>query len=174
MDNQRTARLGSVVLAGLCLWQVPSFVNASWEPPACPSGMMSARLTGWHLNEKLPRGTADFNLATKQLEVAVTNVALPDGTVLNVLDGDDRIGSLPPLKRGGASVNITANTLKEDSRIRILHDDRPIVSANLKCDAVEPSPTVTPSPVPLPTLSPSPSPTVMPSPTPAPSPTLKP
>src|SRR5687767_7441610 len=70
------------------------------ESSICPSGQSSARLTGWMLNNKTPMGTATYTESGKNLEVTVSAVNLPDGTRLSVLDGENRIGELSPLKSG--------------------------------------------------------------------------
>ncbi len=140
----------------------------------CPSGHSVARLTGWTLNNESPKGTATYAEAAKRLEVIVSSVGLPDGTRLSVFDGEDRIGDMDPLKSGEAKASLVA-TLRDEARIRILDNDRPILSANLRCvTAPAPVPTVTPSPAPTtspsPSASPSPSPSASPSPTELPTP----
>lgn len=182
MHRKQPAAFAVAAFAGLALWIAPVFFDVASAPAQCRSNTMSARLTGWTLNGKTPHGTADFDVSTNKLEVAVSAVALPDGTVLDVLAGDNKIGSMQALKSGEATATITSNRLREDSRIRVLNDDRPIVSANLHCDTAEPEPTRTPEPAPsaTPSVTPSvepsatPSPGVTPSPSPAPSPTLQP
>jgi hypothetical protein len=137
----------------------------------CPSATAQAKLTGWALNSKMPLGTATYNESTKQLDVSVSSVGLPDGTALLVLIGDDEIGKLNPLKDGSASGTLT-QTLTEGARVRVFNGDVPILSANLQCVAATPtpSPTVTTTPTP----SPSPSPSISPSPTAAPEPVPEP
>jgi len=45
---------------------------------------------------------------------------------------------MEPLKDGSAKASITTKEdLDEKSRVRVFDDDRPIVSANLQCDASE-------------------------------------
>ena len=139
----------------------------------CPSGRSAARLTGWMMNNKMPVGKASYDEQSQRLEVSVDSVSLPDGHQLAVLVGDNRIGELKALSGGSAAATIN-RIVKEGSRVRVLDDDRPVVSGNLVCDNSQPAPTVPPSPTPTPTVSPTPEPTVTPPPTPAPSPTLKP
>lgn len=135
----------------------------------CPSGKFEAKLTGWSLGGKFPSGTATFDADTNQLEVAVESVDLPDGKVLAVLIGDDRIGEMGSLNKGSAR-GIINRTLAEGDRVRVFDADRPIVSGSLTCVAA-PVTTPTQSPSVMPTASPtmSPSPTSSPSPTPTPS-----
>ena len=103
---------------------------------ACGTGTYAAKLTGWALNGATPEGEAAYDANKDELSVEVKNVKLKDGTVLNLLIGDDKIGKLEPLKDGSARAAITLkDKLDEKSRVRVLDDDRPIVSANLQCDA---------------------------------------
>jgi hypothetical protein len=148
-------------------------------PSACPSGRSAARLTGWMLNNKTPVGKASFDEGTKSLEVTVESVALPDGTRLSVLIGEEKIGDMEPLKDGSARVVLT-RAVADQARVRVLNADRPIVSANLQCvttpatSAPTPTPSVSPSPVqtlsPGPTVEPTPDPMPKRSPVPTPSP----
>jgi hypothetical protein len=104
----------------------------------CGSGSFTAALTGWDLNGLTPKGEASYNAKDNQLVVEVSDVRLKDGTVLDVRIGDDKIGRMEPLKDGAAKGAITTkDDLDEESRVRVLDDDRPIVSANLKCEAAE-------------------------------------
>lgn len=140
----------------------------------CPSGKFEAELTGWSLGGKYPSGSATFDAATNQLEVSVESVNLPDGKMLAVLIGDDRIGEIGALSKGSAKGIIT-RTLAEGDRVRIFDADRPIVSGNLRCVAAPvTTPTQSPSPMPTPSPTMSPSPTSSPSPTPTPSQTPNP
>lgn len=131
---------------------------------ACPSGRMFVRLTGWSLNDKMPRGTASFDEKSRQLEVTVDSVNLPDGRRLAVLVGDDRIGEMEALKGGSAGATLT-RSLKEGDRVRVFDGERPIVSGNLACDNSQPLQTPTPSPTASPTPLPSVTPTATPEPT---------
>jgi hypothetical protein len=138
----------------------------------CPSGHAGAKLTGWQLNKKMPLGTASYVESTKNLKVDVSSVDLPNGTVLSVYVDENRIGDMPPLADGVASV-VLSHAVPDGARVRVLSADRPIVSANLQCvDAPKAVPTTNPrsTPTPRPTQAPSPSPTS----TPLPSPTLQP
>jgi hypothetical protein len=101
----------------------------------CGSGQYTAVLTGWDLDGKTPKGEASYDSNKNQLSVSVENVKLKNGTVLDVLEGDDKLAKMGPLNDGSATASITVkDKLDEKSRIRVLDDDRPIVSANLACD----------------------------------------
>ncbi len=102
----------------------------------CPSGKMTANLTGWTLNNMIPKGTASYEESTKQLKISLESVKLDDGTVLTIESDDDKIGEVTSLKDGNAEASINvADGLKEKDRIRIVEDERPIVSGNLTCAA---------------------------------------
>jgi hypothetical protein len=107
---------------------------------ACGTGIYTADLTGWELSGAIPKGEASYDANKNVLTVDVQNVKLKDGTVLDVRIGDDRIGRMDPLKDGSAKAAITPKEkLDDSSRVRVLEDDdRPIVSANLKCDSSQP------------------------------------
>ena len=155
--------------------------SAADVPEQCPSGYAQARLTGWRLNNQTPRGTADFNETTRTLTVSVESVGLPDGRILLILLGDDRIGQLSPLKDGQATGTVTRD-IPAGARIRVFDEDRPIVSANLQCapapaaPAIVPTstPVLTPYPTATPTQTPTPGGMATPTPTPSPSPTVSP
>lgn len=173
--------------AAVIIWiasPVYSSLNNISGPRAdsCPSGRSEARLTGWMFNNKMPIGLAVYDEKTKQLEVKITNVALPDGERLNILIGFDRIGETSALA-GGAATTVVTQTLKEGDRVSIFEGERALVSANLACvkSTADPTPTPAPTASPSPTTSPSPAPTSSPMPvppatptaTPMPSPTLR-
>jgi hypothetical protein len=136
--------------------------------PECPSGKFSADLTGWALDGKYPSGSATYDGGTNQLEVSVESVNMPDGKMLTLRIGEDRIGEIGPLSAGSARGIIT-RTLAEGDRVRVFDADRPIVSGNLTCVAAPVmTPTQSPSPMPDPSPPESPSPTSTPTPTPSP------
>jgi hypothetical protein len=102
----------------------------------CGSGKYSAKLTGWDLNGATPVGEASYDASDNRLIVEVKNLKLKDGTILDVLIGDDKIGQMEPLKDGSAKASIVSkDELDEKSRVRVFDEDRPIVSANLQCEA---------------------------------------
>ena len=179
-----------ILVIGLTIWALIPLVDQFYGIPeapivagnACPSGQASAQLTGWSLNGKMPSGSAKYTEATKQLEVAVASISLPNGKVLSVFIGEDRIAELPPLKDGMTEGTIT-RALEDGARVRVFDGDRPLLSANLKCDEAPvasptPSPTTsttpTASPTAMPTVSPTTSPTAMPTVSPTTSPTAMP
>jgi len=141
--NRKTTR--SVVLMTFITGVLTMSANGyfAWngvrtQKAVCGSGQFSAVLTGWDLNGSTPKGEASYDSNKNLLSVDVQNVKLKDGTVLDVLIGDDKIGRMEPLKDGSAKATITTKEdLDEKSRVRVFDDDRPIVSANLQCDASE-------------------------------------
>lgn len=108
-------------------------LNADSSKP-CSTRHAKARLTGWKLNKKMPKGTATFDGVKNELSISVTKVALADGTELSVLIGEKRIGSLNALKDGEAA-GILSRPLDEGDRVRVLNGSRPVVSGSLVCDA---------------------------------------
>src|SRR5688572_26356790 len=128
-----TPKLAMTVIAAIVIWvSLPFFVERSSAsvPLACSSGQFEARLTGWVLNNKTPKGEATYDDTTKQLNVSIESVALPDGRTLDVLIGDRRIGQIAGLKDGTAKGTVTQD-LSEGDRVRIFDAERPIVSGNL-------------------------------------------
>lgn len=124
------------------------------EPAQCTSGTMAANLTGWTLNNAFPKGEATFDAKTKQLKVTVSSVKLDDGTSLKVEADGDEAGSLPALKDGASEMSFSfAKALNEGDRVRVLDDERPIVSGDLVCSKA-PAPTPEPSSAPEPTAEP--------------------
>ena len=188
--KQNLDRNTILLIAAAIIWiATPVYSSLNRVPEitasaACPSGRSEARLTGWMFNNKMPIGSAVYDEKTRQLEVKIKNVALPDGEQLNILIGDDRIGETAALA-GGAATTVLTQNLKEGDRVSIFNGERALVSANLVCAEPSltqtPTPTVTPSPTPSPTMTPSPTPTGTPAPmppatptaTPMPSPTLR-
>jgi len=119
--------------------------TASQEPAQCASGIMSANLTGWTLNNVFPKGEATFDAKAKKLTVKVSSVKLDDGTKLAVeADGRDA-GELPELKEGSAEMSFNvAKELNEGDRVRVMDEDRPVVSGDLVCSKAAPE--TSPSP----------------------------
>jgi len=102
----------------------------------CSSGKLSASLTGWMMDNEMPTGNAGFDADKNQLSVSVASVKLPDGTKLEVLIGDKKVGELEGLAKGESKGVITVDKdLSEGARVRILNDKRPVVSGNLTCEA---------------------------------------
>ena len=142
MSRNTTLSVTIMILAIALIAMQANFtfaVGSTVYPAACGTGMYTATLTGWDLNGATPKGEAEYDSSKDQLNVEVKNVKLKDGTILEILIGDDKIGKLEPLKDGTAKAMITLkDELDEKSRVRVLDDDRPIVSANLQCDASQP------------------------------------
>jgi len=102
----------------------------------CTSGKLSASLTGWMMKNQMSNGTAAFDADKNQLSVMVDQVSLPDGTKLEVLVGDKKVGELDGLAKGESKGQITLEKdLAAGDRVRILNDKRPVVSGNLTCDS---------------------------------------
>ncbi len=127
--------------------------NNKFIPP-CTSGKMTARLTGWTLNNMIPKGTATYDEATKELKISLLSVKLDDGTLLTIETKKDKLGEVTALKDGKAEIALTVDDgLKEKDRIRVIEKDRPIVSGNLVCTKAE-----SPKKSPMPKASPTPEP----------------
>jgi hypothetical protein len=114
-------------------------VSGTTKTAECAGGKLSANLTGWMIDSKMPRGKAEFSAADKNtLKVSVDSVNFPDGSVLVIFNGDDRVGNMPELKGGVSEALITMpKPLSEGARIRILREDRPVVSGDLACSKAE-------------------------------------
>jgi hypothetical protein len=144
MNRKTTLSVALMMVAAAALYalsaNVLQAIGATVSQTAvCGAGQYTAVLTGWDLNGATPKGEAAYNLNEDKLIVEVQNVKLKDGVVLDVLIGDDKVGKMQPLKNGSATATITLkDKLDEKSRVRVFDDDRPIVSANLKCDASQP------------------------------------
>jgi hypothetical protein len=142
-----TAMLALSAILAITLNDKPARANEILKPAQCDTGMMAANLTGWTLNNVFPKGQATFNVSTKQLKVTVSSVKLDDGTTLNVQSDGEDTGSLPALKDGAAEMSFTVkNDLKEGDRIRVIDDDRPVVSGKLACSKATTAPQTSPSP----------------------------
>ena len=83
-----------IVVLGVCAVAAVFFsasVNGTPQVAECSSGKLSAKLTGWVIENKMPSGNAEYVVGDKAgLKVSVNSVNLPDGTTLVVFDGDDR------------------------------------------------------------------------------------
>lgn len=125
----------------------------------CPSGNLTANLTGWTLNNVIPRGIASYKESSKELKISLLSIKLDDGTSLTIETKKDKLGEVTALKDGKAEISLTVSDgLKEKDRIRVMEDDRPIVSGDLICAKAESSPTPAPAKTPTPAPSPEPSP----------------
>jgi hypothetical protein len=141
--KRRTSCIGVFVLAAaialpLSFFGSPGARPANIQSGGCTNGKLSANLTGWMMNEEMPKGNAGFETDKNQLTVSVESVKLPDGTKLAVLIGDKRIGELGALAKGESKAEITLDkNLSEGDRVRILHDKTPVVSGNLVCEKTQ-------------------------------------
>lgn len=99
----------------------------------CTSGQFEAKLTGWSLNNKMPIGKAEYRKSAKTLKVIVSAVALNDGTVLEIRNGDNKIGETLPLKDSETTAMIESFDIGDDLLVGIWEDTRPIVTGSLKC-----------------------------------------
>ena len=139
--NSRTSGVGILALLAAIILPLSFFSSLKAQPSqdmddTCTSGKLSASLTGWMMKNQMPSGTAGFDADKNQLSVAVDNVNLSDGTKLEVLIGDKKVGELDGLAKGESKAQITLEKdLSAGDRVRILNDKRPVVSGNLTCDS---------------------------------------
>lgn len=137
----RTSGVGILALLAAIVLPLSFFSSLNAQPSkigddGCTSGKLSASLTGWMMKNEMPNGTAGFDEGKNQLSVTVDHVSLPDGTKLEVLIGDKKVGELDGLAKGESKGQITlGKDLSAGDRVRILNDKRPVVSGNLTCDA---------------------------------------
>ncbi len=123
------------LVLSLCLMFVGISAAGNGILQDCTGGKLSANLTGWSLNDMMPRGSASFDSAAGRLDVTVEMVGLSDGTKLHIFNGDRKVGDLDALKDGKASVSLTGVKLDPSERVRVTGDERPIVSGKLICAA---------------------------------------
>ncbi len=167
------ALLVATVIISFTLTDQPAQAHENTNAPLapCPSGKMSARLTGWTLNNMIPKGIASYDEATKELKISLLSVKLDDGTLLTIETKKDKLGEVTALKDGKAEISLNVEEgLKEKSRIRVLKNDRPIVSGNLVCVKPEPEPKKNPTPISTPTPMVTPTPISTPEPMISPTP----
>jgi hypothetical protein len=142
------------------------------------STKIEGQLAGAMLNGLVPKGEAEFeSLAdgSRQFEVEVNNVNLPDGTVLNVSVDGTKVGTLTLIGHQGELELKTKDgqTLPEiNSRTRVVISDQAgntILAGSFSNIPPSPSPTGSPTgtPTATPTATPSATPTATPSATPA-------
>lgn len=124
----------TAVVAMLAVTAVGSQQNeATNSLQTCTSGQFEAKLTGWSLNNKMPLGKAEYRKSAKTLKVMVSAVALSDGTVLEIRNGDNKIGETLPLKDSETSAVIESFEIGDDLLVGIWQESRPIVTGSLKC-----------------------------------------
>ena len=139
--NSRTSGVGILALLAAIVLPMSLFSSLNAQPSqaaydGCTSGKLSASLTGWMMKNQMPNGNAEFDAEKNQLTVTVGQVSLPDGTKLEVLIGDKKVGELDGLAKGASKGQITLDKdLSAGERVRILNDKRPVVSGNLTCES---------------------------------------
>ena len=132
-----------IVVLGVCAVAAVFFsasVNGTPQVAECSSGKLSAKLTGWVIENKMPSGKAEYSLSDKSaLMVSVDSVNLPDGTTLAVYDGDDHLGDLPGLKGGVSTATLaTSKALSEGALIRVMKEDVWVLSGDQTCSKEQP------------------------------------
>jgi hypothetical protein len=143
---------------------------------------IEANLAGGAINGLIPRGEAEFKTfvdGNRKFEVHVTNVNLPDNTVLTVFVDGTQAGTLRLVGLGGefeveTEDGQTVPPVNSRTRVVVSNAAGTIVAGSFSNASPSPTPTpgASPSPTPTPGATPSPTPTpgATPSPTPTPSP----
>lgn len=176
----RNSSLG-IVLA-LCLFTVSLVAVSASDGGSDVVTKIEADLAGAAINGLVPRGEAEaktFVDGNRKFEVDVTNINLPDGTILNVSVDGARVGTLRLLGMMGEFEVETADgqTVPQiNSRTRVVVSDQAATTIVAGSFSNIPGPGASPSPTPTPGATPSPTPTpgATPSPTPTPSPSPNP
>jgi hypothetical protein len=162
----RNSSLG-IVLA-LCVFTVSLVAVSASDGGSDVITKIEADLAGAAINGLVPRGEAEaktFVDGNRKFEVDVTNINLPDGTILNVSVDGARVGTLRLLGMMGEFEVETADgqTVPQiNSRTRVVVSDQAgntIVAgsfSNIPPPGASPSPTPTPGATPSPTPSPNP------------------
>jgi hypothetical protein len=162
----RNSSLG-IVLA-LCVFTVSLVAVSASDDGSDVISKIEADLAGAAINGLVPRGEAEtktFVDGNRKFEVDVTNINLPDGTILNVSVDGARVGTLRLLGMMGEFEVETADgqTVPQiNSRTRVVVSDQAgntIVAgsfSNIPPPGASPSPTPTPGATPSPTPSPNP------------------
>jgi hypothetical protein len=176
----RNSSLG-IVLA-LCVFTVSLVAVSASDGGSDVITKIEADLAGAAINGLVPRGEAEaktFVDGNRKFEVDVTNINLPDGTILNVSVDGARVGTLRLLGMMGEFEVETADgqTVPQiNSRTRVVVSDQAgntIVAgsfSNIPPPGASPSPTPTPGATPSPTPTPGATPSPTPTPTPSPDP----
>jgi hypothetical protein len=176
----RNSSLG-IVLA-LCVFTVSLVAVSASDDGSDVISKIEADLAGAAINGLVPRGEAEtktFVDGNRKFEVDVTNINLPDGTILNVSVDGARVGTLRLLGMMGEFEVETADgqTVPQiNSRTRVVVSDQAgntIVAgsfSNIPPPGASPSPTPTPGATPSPTPTPGATPSPTPTPTPSPDP----
>ena len=125
---------------------------------------IEAEFAGAMLNGLVPKGEAEFVLLSdgnRKFEAHVSNVSLPDGTILNVFVDDLKVGTLTLLTKVGSLELETKDgqTVPQiNSRTRVVISDLAGLTIVAGSFSNIPAPGATPSPSPGASPSPSPSP----------------
>jgi len=191
----RNTSLGVALVA--CVFAVSLIVVSADGGSGSGSGsgvltQIEANLAGAAINGLLPRGEAEaktFVDGNRKFEVHVTNVNLPDNTILTVFVDGAQAGTLRLIGLGGEFDVETADgqtvpPVNSRTRVVVTNAGNTIVAGSFSNASPSPTPTpgaspsptptpgATPSPTPTPGASPSPTPTpgATPSPTPSPNP----
>lgn len=138
MELCRLRERFKIVAFGVCVFAaalLANTVSGTTQIAECSSGKLSAKLTGWAIEGKMPRGSAEYVMGEgAAIKVTLESVNLSDGTVLAVFDGDNHIGDMPALKGGNVTGSIaTTKALSEGSYIKVMNEDLPIVTGGLSC-----------------------------------------
>ena len=162
-------RNSSVVLVlALCLFTL-SLVTVSASGGSDVVSKIEANLAGATINGLVPRGEAEtktFVDGNRKFEVDVTNINLPDGTVLNVFVDGARVGTLRLVGLMGEFEVATADGQTVpiiNSRTRVVVSNQAGTTIVAGSFSNIPPPGSTPTPTPTPGVTPTPSPSPNPS-----------
>ncbi len=140
--------------------------SAPATPSPSPSGSpgsqvrLYASLIGAAIGDVLPRGFASYETRfnnSRELEVFVNSVNLPNGTILSVVVGGAVVGQLTLNNRQGRfELESNVPTIISGSTIAIRNGATTILSGTFSSTFPSPSPSVSPSGSPSPTPTPQP------------------
>ena len=179
----RNTSLGVALVA--CVFAVSLIVVSADGGSGSGSGsgvltQIEANLAGAAINGLIPRGEAEaktFVDGNRKFEVHVTNVNLPDNTILTVFVDGAQAGTLRLIGLGGEFDVETADgqtvpPVNSRTRVVVTNAGNTIVAGSFSNASPSPTPTpgASPSPTPTPGASPSPTPTPGASPSPTPTP----
>ncbi|MDT7808301.1 MAG: hypothetical protein QOJ70_2114 [Acidobacteriota bacterium] len=171
--------LSSIKRAAVACAAVLMALAAFAIAPAFASGaetITTANLAGAVISGVTPTGTAVFRQGadnSRKLEVEVEHVNLPAGTVLNVLVGGTKIGTITLDSLGAGQIELetergrTVPVVNTGTSVAVTNQPGANIVAGTFGSAA-PTPTPTPGATPTPTATPSPTPTPGATPTPTP------
>ncbi|MDT7689199.1 MAG: hypothetical protein QOE46_1958 [Acidobacteriota bacterium] len=171
--------LSSIKRAAVACAAVLMALAAFAIAPAFASGaetITTANLAGAVISGVTPTGTAVFRQGadnSRKLEVEVEHVNLPVGTVLNVLVGGTKIGTITLDSLGAGQIELetergqTVPVVNTGTSVAVTNQSGANIVAGTFGSAA-PTPTPTPGATPTPTATPSPTPTPGATPTPTP------